>query len=117
MHVAIALADAGGIESLSMRKLAAALGIEAMSLYYHVKNKSDLLDGMLDVVYSEFSTPAVGDEWRAAMQVQSRIDSGRPGAASLGDQHQGAHLTRATRPSPIWMRSSAALTPPDSPCR
>jgi AcrR family transcriptional regulator len=39
-----------------------------MSLYYHVKNKSDLLDGMLDVVYSEFATPKAGDEWRRAMQ-------------------------------------------------
>lgn len=66
--VAIALADAGGIESLSMRKLAAELGIEAMSLYYHVKNKSDLLDGMLDVVYSEFATPKAGDEWRRGLQ-------------------------------------------------
>jgi len=68
VRVAIALADAGGIESLSMRKLAAELGIEAMSLYYHVKNKSELLDGMLDVVYSEFATPKAGDEWRQALQ-------------------------------------------------
>ena len=68
VRVAIGLADAGGIESLSMRKLAAELGIEAMSLYYHVKNKSELLDGMLDVVYSEFETPKAGDEWRQALQ-------------------------------------------------
>jgi AcrR family transcriptional regulator len=70
--VAIALADRGGLESLSMRKLAAELGVEAMSLYYHVKNKSDLLDGMLDVVYTEFSTPRAGDEWRQAMQDRAR---------------------------------------------
>ncbi len=71
VRVAMTLADAGGIESLSMRKLAGELGIEAMSLYYHVKNKSDLLDGMLDVVYSEFATPKAGDEWRAAMQARA----------------------------------------------
>jgi AcrR family transcriptional regulator len=68
IQVAVALADAGGLDSLSMRKLAAELGIEAMSLYYHVKSKDDILDGMLDVVYSEFSTPRAGDPWRAAMR-------------------------------------------------
>lgn len=79
IRVAVALADAGGIESLSMRKLAAELGIEAMSLYYHVKSKDDILDGMLDVVYSEFSTPHAGDEWRAAMR--DRAESTRNGLA------------------------------------
>ena len=54
-----------------MRKLAAELGIEAMSLYYHVKSKDDLLDGMLDVVHSEFSTPRAGDEWRPAMRARA----------------------------------------------
>ncbi|GAA0992260.1 TetR/AcrR family transcriptional regulator C-terminal domain-containing protein [Subtercola frigoramans] len=71
IRVAIELADAGGIESLSMRKLAAELGIEAMSLYYHVKSKDDILDGMLDVVYSEFSTPRAGDPWRPAMRTRA----------------------------------------------
>jgi len=71
IRVAVALADAGGIESLSMRKLAAELGIEAMSLYYHVSGKDDILDGMLDVVYSEFSTPQAGDEWRPAMRARA----------------------------------------------
>ena len=54
-----------------MRKLAAELGIEAMSLYYHVKGKDDILDGMLDVVYSEFATPRAGDAWRSAMQLRA----------------------------------------------
>ena len=47
---AIRIADKDGIESLSMRKLAQALGVEAMSLYNHVANKEDLLDGMVDIV-------------------------------------------------------------------
>ena len=59
---AVALADERGIESLSMRTLAAELGIQAMSLYYHVKSKDDILDGMLDIVHSEFVTPKAGDE-------------------------------------------------------
>jgi len=71
IRVAIALADAGGLESLSMRKLASELKIEPMSLYYHVTNKEDLLDGMLDIVYSEFSTPRAGDEWREAMRLRA----------------------------------------------
>ncbi|MCU1441602.1 MAG: TetR family transcriptional regulator [Rhodoglobus sp.] len=68
IRVAVALADDGGIDSLSMRKLAGELGIEAMSLYYHVTSKDDILDGMLDMVYSEFVTPRAGDEWRPAMR-------------------------------------------------
>lgn len=96
--VAIALADAGGIESLSMRKLAAELGIEAMSLYYHVKNKSDLLDGMLDVVYSEFSTPRAGDEWRPAMQ--QRAESTR---AVLAQHPWAISIKARTSPGPATL--------------
>jgi AcrR family transcriptional regulator len=72
IQVAVALADRGGIDSLSMRKLAGELGIEAMSLYYHVKSKDDILDGMLDAVYGEFATPQAGEEWREAMRERAR---------------------------------------------
>ena len=67
IRAAIVLADERGLESLSMRKLAVQLGVEAMSLYHHVKGKDDLFDGMLDVVNAEFATPHAGDEWRSAM--------------------------------------------------
>ena len=60
---AIALADAAGIQKLSMRKLAAALDVTAMSLYNHVKNKEDLLDLMLDQVVAEFARPDVDGQW------------------------------------------------------
>ena len=50
LRAAIALADEKGIQSLSMRKLGQQLGVEAMSLYKHVTNKDDMLDGMIDVV-------------------------------------------------------------------
>lgn len=53
----LALADADGIDSLSMRKLGRELGFEAMSLYNHVANKDDLLDGMLDIVLAEMEAP------------------------------------------------------------
>jgi AcrR family transcriptional regulator len=63
------LADAGGFESLSMRKVAAALGVEAMSLYNHVAGKDDLLDGLVDIVFSEIEVPEPGEgDWRRAMR-------------------------------------------------
>lgn len=63
----MALADAEGIDELSMRNLAKALGVEAMSLYHHVKNKDDILDGMIDRVFAEIALPQIGGEWREQM--------------------------------------------------
>src|SRR2546428_11931129 len=68
LRAAIRLADRDGIESLSMRKLGHELGVEAMSLYNHVRNKGDMLDGMVDVVFSEIEPPANGEEWQIAMR-------------------------------------------------
>ena len=65
---AVAHADQHGLTSLSMRKLAAALGVEAMSLYNHVANKTDLLDGMIDVVFAEIEMPTDCAAWRSAMR-------------------------------------------------
>jgi AcrR family transcriptional regulator len=61
LEAALGLVDADGIEALSMRKLGHALGFEAMSLYNHVTNKDDLLDGMLDLVLAEMEPPTPGD--------------------------------------------------------
>ena len=58
LAAALALADEQGIEALSMRRLGHALGFEAMSLYNHVANKSDLLDGILDLALAEMEPPA-----------------------------------------------------------
>ncbi|MEV7541554.1 TetR/AcrR family transcriptional regulator C-terminal domain-containing protein [Streptomyces sp. NPDC089915] len=68
LHAAVGLADAGGLATLSMRKLGEAIGVEAMSLYNHVANKDDLLDGMVDLVFGEIELPVPGDEWRQAMR-------------------------------------------------
>jgi AcrR family transcriptional regulator len=67
LHAAIRLADEGGIESLTMRKLARELGVEAMSLYNHVANKGDLVDGIVDLVVSEIDLPSTAD-WEAAIR-------------------------------------------------
>ena len=68
LHAAVAFADAHGIERLSMRALAGSLGVEAMSLYNHVTNKDDLLDGMVDLVMAEIEAPAADVTWRDAMR-------------------------------------------------
>jgi AcrR family transcriptional regulator len=71
LRAAVALADGIGIESLSMRKLGDAVGVEAMSLYNHVANKEDLLDGMIDVVFGEIDLPSTEDGWRTAMRARA----------------------------------------------
>ena len=66
LRAAVSLADAAGIESLTMRGLASQLQVEAMSLYNHVANKDDLLDGVIDLVASEIEEPDAGVDWRTA---------------------------------------------------
>jgi AcrR family transcriptional regulator len=62
------LADEHGIDALSMRKLAQSLGVEAMSLYNHVTDKDDVLDGMVEIVVGEIDLPTIGADWQAAMR-------------------------------------------------
>lgn len=63
-EVALALADVGGVERLSMRALAKELGVEAMSLYNHVRNKDDLLDALVDAVVARIDLPRIGGAWQ-----------------------------------------------------
>jgi AcrR family transcriptional regulator len=68
LEAAVSLADANGIEALSMRRLGEQLGVEAMSLYKHVANKDDLLDAMVDSVFAEIDLAAGEPDWRAAVR-------------------------------------------------
>ncbi len=68
LRAAIALADQSGIEALTMRGLGRDLGVEAMSLYNHVANKDDLLDGMVDLVLGDIDVPPTGTHWKTAMR-------------------------------------------------
>jgi AcrR family transcriptional regulator len=68
LRAAIALADERGAQELTMRKLAKELGVEAMSLYNHVANKDDLLDGMVDMVFGEIEAPSPGGDWKAELR-------------------------------------------------
>src|SRR5437764_13703077 len=71
LHAAVRFADEHGIASLSMRKLGEAVGVEAMSLYNHVANKAELLDGMVDLIFSEIELPDDGSDWKAAMRARA----------------------------------------------
>jgi len=67
LRAAVDLADTAGLESLTMRRLGQELGVEAMSLYNHVANKEQVLDGMVDVAFSEIDLPSNGTDWKTAM--------------------------------------------------
>jgi AcrR family transcriptional regulator len=69
LRAALKLADDGGDEALSMRNLGKKLGVEAMSLYNHVANKEDIVDGLVDIVFSEIEVAAPGEvDWKTAMR-------------------------------------------------
>jgi len=68
LRAAVALADEGGIEALSMRKLADELGVKAMSLYNHVANKDDVLDGIVDSAWGEIVAPGGDADWKTQIR-------------------------------------------------
>jgi AcrR family transcriptional regulator len=72
LSAALRMADKDGIDSLSMRNLARALKVEAMSLYNHVEGKEDILDGLVDLVAGEIELPKGGGDWKAAMRQRAR---------------------------------------------
>lgn len=75
LNGAVTLADAKGIDSLTMRKLAEELGVKPMALYHHVASKDEVIDGMVDAVFSEIDLPPVDAEWRPA--IRQRAQSAR----------------------------------------
>jgi AcrR family transcriptional regulator len=91
---AVELADRDGIDSISMRRLAQELGVEAMSLYTHVRNKNDLLDGMADAVIGEIPLSANGDRWKTALRQMALA------ARTVMLRHPWAPRTIETRTAP-----------------
>jgi AcrR family transcriptional regulator len=102
---AVSFADRNGIESLSMRKLGEAVGVEAMSLYNHVANKDDLLDGMIDAVFGEIDLPSAADGWKPALR--QRAISMRLVLA----RHRWAigRMESRTSPGPVTLRQHDAV--------
>ncbi|MBK5266294.1 MAG: TetR/AcrR family transcriptional regulator C-terminal domain-containing protein [Acidimicrobiia bacterium] len=65
---AVALADEIGVDALTMRKLAAALGVKPMTIYHHVDGKEEIIDGMVDLVFSEIDLPPTDHDWKSAIR-------------------------------------------------
>ncbi|MCA0218427.1 MAG: TetR/AcrR family transcriptional regulator [Actinobacteria bacterium] len=99
-------ADREGVEGLSMRRLADALGAGAMSLYHYVANKDELLDAMVDVVFSEIEPPPEGSDWQSAMRRESesarQVLARHPWAITL--------MESRTTPGPANLRHREAVT-------
>lgn len=99
IEAAVRLADAGGLDALTMRRLGEELNVEAMSIYNHVANKEDLINGMADAVFGEIELPSHSDDWKTAIRKRSisfrevlarhpwattvRDSGANPGAATL----------------------------------
>jgi AcrR family transcriptional regulator len=94
LHTAVDFADEHGLAALTMRKLGDLLGVEAMSLYNHVANKDQLLDGMIDLVFGEIELPEDGVDWKTAMR--RRAESCRHALA----RHRWAIGLMETRTTP-----------------
>ncbi len=100
LRAALALADKSGIESLTMRNLGHELGVEAMSLYNHVANKDDILDAIVDLVFSEIVLPSGREDWKAAMR--KRAVSAHE--ALLRHPWSTSLMQSRTKPGPATMR-------------
>lgn len=105
LAAAIELADEIGVEALTIRRLAAALGVGAMTIYHHVPSKEEIIDGMVEMVYAEIELPEKGTEWRTAMR--ERCKSAR---AVLGRHPWAAPLMESRlNPGPANLRHHDAV--------
>lgn len=102
---AICLADREGVDGLSMRRLAGALGVGAMSLYHYVASKEELLDAMIDIIYEEIEPPPEETDWQSAMRRRAvsarQVLVRHPWAISL--------LESRTSPGPANLRHHEAV--------
>ena len=94
LRTAVELADQGGTDAVSMRKLGQALGVDPMSLYHHVRSKDDILDGSVDVVVGEIEVSPAGGDWKA--QLRQRVLAAR----SVMLRHPWAPRVIEDRPDP-----------------
>jgi AcrR family transcriptional regulator len=126
LRAAMRLADEGGLEAISMRKLGQVLGVEAMSLYKHVASKDDIFYGLVDLVTDDFEVPSAGEHWKAAIR-RSAISAhqvllSHPWASSLIESRRDAGPARlryldavlgvllaAGFPMPVVLRAVMAL--------
>jgi len=102
---AVAVADSGGIAGLTIRSLAEQLGVKPMSVYHHVANKDEILDGIVDIVFSQIELPSANGEWRAEITRRARS------ARAVLRQHPWAIglLETRTNPGPATLRHHNAV--------
>jgi len=105
LHGAVAIADADGIAALTIRSLAQHLGVKPMSLYYHVANKSAILDAIVDVVFSEIDLPTTDGDWRSEIRLRAHS------ARQILRRHSWAIglLESRTTPGPDTLRHHDAM--------
>jgi TetR/AcrR family tetracycline transcriptional repressor len=101
LEAAVRFVDREGLEALSMRKLGAELGVEAMSIYNHVPSKSALLDGMVEVLLGELRIPPENHAW------EERVREGWRSFRRLAHEHPNVFSLFVTRPpntmDGIWL--------------
>lgn len=105
LRTAMAVADGGGLASLTIRSLATALGVKPMSVYHYVANKDEILDGVVDLVFSEMELPRPGQQWRSAMRLRATS------ARAVLRRHPWAIglLESRTTPGPATLRHHDAI--------
>jgi AcrR family transcriptional regulator len=105
LRAAIDIADTAGIGALTIRSLAQRLGVKPMSIYYYVPNKSAILDGIVDLVFSEIELPATDGDWRS--ELVRRADSAR---LALSRHHWAIGLMESRKsPGPATLRHHDAV--------
>lgn len=106
LDAAMTVADRGGVDAITMRRVGRELGVEAMSLYHHVPNKDAILDGVVDRVFAAIELPRpADDDWREAMRTRAR--SAR---AVLARHHWALGLMDSRRaPGPATLRHHDAV--------
>jgi AcrR family transcriptional regulator len=126
LRAAIELADEAGVEALSMRRLGRRLGVEAMSLYNHVSDRDDILDGMVELVAIDFEVPSGTPDWRTSIRSSARSTHAvllrHPWASSVAESRADVGpvrlrwleatvgvLTDAGFPMPVVIRTLMAL--------
>ncbi|YCK82243.1 TetR/AcrR family transcriptional regulator [Arthrobacter sp. D3-18] len=104
LECAVALADESGLSALTIRTLAQSMGTKPMSLYYYVANKEEILDGIVDMVFSEIEPPMPGRDWRGEMQQRAH------GVRSALKRHPWAVglLESRSAPGPATLRHHEA---------
>ena len=108
---AVEIADAGGIGSLTIRSLAQALGVKPMSVYHHVANKEQILDGIVDLVFAEIDLPSPEGDWRA--EIRRRAASA--GRSCAGTPGRSGCSSRARHPARRPCGTTTSTSPPCAP--